>query len=343
MIDFALEAQRGEGKSPTDAIHQAALLRFRPILMTTVAALFGGAAADGGLRHGIGAAPSAGHFHCRRTAGEPASHPVHHARDLYLFRPLGPGTAGLAGTAARRCAGALRAVSDLMVTLFIRRPIATTLLALGLALAGFGAFFLLPVSPLPNIDIPTIVVSASMAGASPETMSTSVATPLERHLGAIAAVTEMTSRSSVGSTQVVLQFDISRDIDGAARDVQAAINAARADLPAALRSNPTYRKIQSRRLPDHDPGADLQDPDAGADLRPGLQHPAAAPVPGQRGRRCRTEWRLAARHPHRAQSPRPVQIWHRPGRRARRGVRRQRQQPQGRHRTGLAAPPGLCQ
>src|SRR3984957_14188933 len=130
-----------------------------------------------------------------------------------------------------------------MVSLFSQRPIATTLLALGLALAGLGAFFLLPVSPLPNIDIPTIVVQASMPGASPETMSTSVATPLERHLGAIAAVTEMTSRSSVGSTQVVLQFDISRDIDGAARDIQAAINASRADLPAALRSNPTYRKF----------------------------------------------------------------------------------------------------
>src|ERR1022692_4812226 len=136
-----------------------------------------------------------------------------------------------------------------MVQLFIYRPIATTLLALGLALAGLGAFFLLPVSPLPNIDIPTIVVQASMAGASPETMSTSVATPLERHLGAIAAITEMTSRSSVGSTQVVLQFDISRDIDGAARDVQAAINASRADLPAALRSNPTYRKFNPSDAP----------------------------------------------------------------------------------------------
>jgi multidrug efflux pump len=136
-----------------------------------------------------------------------------------------------------------------MVEIFIRRPIATALLAMGLALAGFGAMLLLPVSPLPNIDIPTIVVQASMAGASPETMSTSVATPLERHLGAIAAVTEMTSRSSVGSTQVVLQFDISRDIDGAARDVQAAINAARADLPAALRSNPTYRKFNPSDFP----------------------------------------------------------------------------------------------
>jgi multidrug efflux pump len=133
--------------------------------------------------------------------------------------------------------------------LFIRRRIATTLLALGLGLAGMGAYFLLPVSPYPNIDIPTIAVSANMPGASPETMSSSVATPLERHLGAIAGVTEMTSRSNVNNTQIVLQFDISRDIDGAARDVQAAINAARADLPAALRSNPTYRKFNPADFP----------------------------------------------------------------------------------------------
>jgi multidrug efflux pump len=133
--------------------------------------------------------------------------------------------------------------------IFIKRPIATTLLSIGLALAGASAFFLLPVSPLPNIDIPTISVSATMAGASPETMSTSVATPLERHLGAIASVTEMTSSSSVGSTRVTLQFDINRDIDGAARDVEAAINAARADLPTALRSNPTYRKVNPADMP----------------------------------------------------------------------------------------------
>ncbi len=132
---------------------------------------------------------------------------------------------------------------------FIRRPIATTLLTLGLALAGMTAFFLLPVASLPNVDIPTIFVSASMAGASPETMSTSVATPLERHLGSIADVTEMTSSSSVGSTRIVLQFSLGRDIDGAARDVQAAINAARADLPASLKSNPTYRKLNPAAAP----------------------------------------------------------------------------------------------
>jgi len=133
--------------------------------------------------------------------------------------------------------------------LFIQRKIATTLLAIGLGLAGLVAYFLLPVSPYPNIDIPTIAVSANMPGASPETMASSVATPLERHLGTIAGVTQMTSRSNINNTQIVLQFDINRDIDGAARDVQAAINAARADLPAALRSNPTYRKFNPADQP----------------------------------------------------------------------------------------------
>ncbi len=136
-----------------------------------------------------------------------------------------------------------------IASLFIRRRIATTLLALGLGMAGTVAYTLLPVSPFPNIDIPTIVVNASMPGASPEIMASSVATPLERHLGSIAGVDEMTSRSNVNSTQIVLQFDIKRDINGAAREVQAAINAARADLPAALRSNPTYRRFNPADFP----------------------------------------------------------------------------------------------
>ena len=125
---------------------------------------------------------------------------------------------------------------------FIRRPVATTLFTAGFALAGATAYTKLAVSPFPQVDSATISVSASMPGASPETMATSVATPLERHLGTIADVTEMTSTSSVGSTGITLQFGLNRDIDGAARDVQAAINAARVDLPTALRSNPTYRK-----------------------------------------------------------------------------------------------------
>lgn len=132
---------------------------------------------------------------------------------------------------------------------FIRRPVATTLLTLGLALAGVCAFPLLPVSPLPQVDFPTISVSASLSGASPETMASTVATPLERRLGRIAGVTEMTSSSSLGNTRITLQFDLDRDIDGAARDVQAAINAARADLPSNLPSNPSYRKVNPADAP----------------------------------------------------------------------------------------------
>ncbi len=132
---------------------------------------------------------------------------------------------------------------------FIRRPVATTLLTLGVALAGLIAFFLLPVSPLPQIDVPTILVQASLPGASPETIATSVATPLERQLGRIAGVTEMTSSSSRGSTFIVLQFALSRDIDGAARDVQAALNAARAQLPSGMPGNPTYRKANPSDQP----------------------------------------------------------------------------------------------
>ena len=132
---------------------------------------------------------------------------------------------------------------------FIRRPVATTLLTAGVALAGILAYRLLPVSPLPQVDFPTISVSANLPGASPETMASTVATPLERALGRIAGVTEMTSSSALGSTNVTLQFDLSRDIDGAARDVQAAINAARSLLPTGLPSNPTYRKANPSDAP----------------------------------------------------------------------------------------------
>ena len=132
---------------------------------------------------------------------------------------------------------------------FIRRPIATILLTVGVALSGIGAFFALPVSPLPQVDFPTISVSANLPGASPETMASAVAAPLERRLGTIAGVTEMTSSSNTGSARITLQFELSRDVDGAARDVQAAINAARADLPPSLRSNPTYRKMNPADAP----------------------------------------------------------------------------------------------
>ena len=132
---------------------------------------------------------------------------------------------------------------------FILRPVATTLLTLGLILAGLVAFRLLPVAPLPQVDFPTISVQARLPGASPETMAATVATPLERALGRIAGVTEMTSSSSLGATRITLQFDLDRNIDGAARDVQAAINAARSLLPTGLPSNPSYRKVNPADAP----------------------------------------------------------------------------------------------
>ena len=133
--------------------------------------------------------------------------------------------------------------------LFIQRPVATTLLTLAILMVGALAFNLLPVAPLPQVDFPTISVSASLPGASPETMATTVATPLERALGKIAGVSEITSSSTLGSSRITLQFDLNRDIDGAARDVQAAINAARADLPTSLPRNPTYKKINPADSP----------------------------------------------------------------------------------------------
>ncbi|MDB6146157.1 MAG: acriflavine resistance protein [Pseudomonas sp.] len=132
---------------------------------------------------------------------------------------------------------------------FIRRPVATMLLSLAIILLGGVSFGLLPVSPLPNMDFPVIVVSASLPGASPEVMASSVATPLERSLGTIAGVTTMSSRSSQGSTRVILQFDLDRDINGAAREVQAAINASRNLLPSGMRSMPTYKKVNPSQAP----------------------------------------------------------------------------------------------
>ncbi len=133
--------------------------------------------------------------------------------------------------------------------IFIKRPVATTLLTIGMTLAGFVAFRFLPVSPLPQVDFPTISVSATLPGADPETMATSVAAPLERQFGHIAGITEMTSTSSLGATSIILQFDLDRNIDGAARDVQAAINAARSYLPTNLPSNPNYRKVNPADAP----------------------------------------------------------------------------------------------
>ena len=133
--------------------------------------------------------------------------------------------------------------------LFIRRPVATSLLSLALLMAGAVAYSNLPVASLPNVDFPVIGVNAGLPGASPETMASSVATPLERQFGRIAGVNQMTSSSSLGSTSVTLQFDIDRNIDAAARDVQASINAARNQLPANIPQNPGYRKANPAEAP----------------------------------------------------------------------------------------------
>src|SRR5580698_7108957 len=132
---------------------------------------------------------------------------------------------------------------------FIGRPVATTLLTIAVALVGIAAFTVLPVSPLPQVDFPTITVAASLPGASPDIMASSIATPLEREFGHIAGVSEMTSASSLGTTGITLQFDLDRDINGAARDVEAGINAARTYLPANLPANPTYRKVNPADSP----------------------------------------------------------------------------------------------
>src|SRR4051794_20270799 len=132
---------------------------------------------------------------------------------------------------------------------FIRRPVATTLLTLAVALAGALGYMSLPVLPMPQVEFPTIQVSANLPGASPETMASAVATPLERQFGRIAGVNEMTSQSTLGSTSITLQFDLNRNIDAAGRDVQAAINAARGQLPANMPQNPRYRKINPADAP----------------------------------------------------------------------------------------------
>jgi multidrug efflux pump len=187
------------------------------------------------------------------------------------------------------------------------------LLTSGVALAGIARFFVLPVSPLPQVDFPTISVERAAAGASPDTMATSVATPLERRLGTIAGVTEMTSNSQVGTRGSACSSSSRANIDGAAREVQAAINATRVDLPATLRSNPTYRKATVGRAGDH-PRADVGRRCRRADLRHRLEHRQPAAGAGRRRRRRRDRRLHAARGARRAAAVRAQ-----PVRRQRRG------------------------
>lgn len=187
-----------------------------------------------------------------QTAGAPAAHPEHQAgpgrQDELNADPEDDQDERDAPVPGRKKRFGPEFIPMNLSSTFIRRPVATTLLTIALAVSGAVSFQLLPVAPLPEMDFPVVFVRARMPGASPETMATTVATPLERALGRISGITEMTSRSSLGSTNVILQFELDRDINGAARDVQAAINAARSTLPT-MPSNPTYRKVNPSGAP----------------------------------------------------------------------------------------------
>ena len=250
MVDFALQGEREEGKDPVEAIYQACLLRFRPILMTTMTALLAGLPLALGtgtgaeLRRPLGISMVGGLILSQILT-------LYTTPVIYIFmdrfsrkpaqRPPGPVRRARAGRPAR----VLMNIS----APFIHRPVATSLLTIAVALAGAVAFNLLPVAPMPQVDNPVISVGAALPGASPEIMASSVAAPLERQFGHIAGVNEMTSSSYLGTTGITLQFDLNRNIDGAARDVQAAINAARSYLPANLPSNPTWRKVNPADSP----------------------------------------------------------------------------------------------
>ena len=246
IVDFALEASNEHGQSPLEAIRTACVIRFRPILMTTLAALFSaiplvlGSGPGSELRRPLGITMIGGLLLSQLLTL--FTTPVVYLAIDRLARPAAP--------PLRACArGHRRGGRVSLLALFVRRPVATTLLLVAIALPGILAFLKLPISSLPQVDFPSIGVSAGLPGANAEAIAATVATPLERTLGRIAGITEMTSTSSQGSARVNLQFDLDKNVDSAAREVQAAINAARALLPASLPSNPIYRKVNAASSP----------------------------------------------------------------------------------------------
>jgi multidrug efflux pump len=235
-------------------------------------------------------------------------------------------------------------VNNRFSEIFIRRPVATILLTIGIIFAGLLGYSQLPVSPLPQVDFPVISVQANIPGASPDTMASSVAAPLERHLGQIADVNEMTSQSTLGSTRITLQFGLDRNIDGAARDVQAAIVAARVDLPTSLRQNPTYHKVNPADAPIMVIAMSSTTRTAGQlyDLASNILQQRLSQLPGI----GEVDISGAARGPaggaRRDQSRRDLPLRHRARGHSRRAGVRQRQQPEGRDRRRRLSLPGLC-
>src|SRR4051794_17348354 len=203
----------------------------------------------------VGTAPADGHRDRRWTAAVAVYHPLYHSSHLLVHGSIGQmGAPHLGQFGARCCAlgprdgnrtGWVVNISEP----FIRRPAGTSLLALGLFLTGLLAYHFLPVAPVPRVDYPMITVSAGLPGADPATVASTVAAPLERRLGQISGVSEITSVSTLGGTAITIQFNLSRNVDGAARDVQAAINAAAGDLPFNLPAPPTYRKVNPADAP----------------------------------------------------------------------------------------------